>query len=294
MANTLFCDRPPLPELFTDDPYVTPQGSLQRESIASDSPTYKIDSDDDQRTVSLTHTPSNASISSTRTEIIVKLQNDEAEFFAVNLPVVNSDTIAPSSSRARHRDTMHTLGARPMLNPPNLLTCPAKICSYPYTDIVEPKQFNLLRLTKKLPAEHLRVQHEPFQHRKLRYRTQRGLFRARHDARRVKRYLYGKSTLRSHKEFPSLDVQNYRNRLEKSLLDLRQQITEYDQIHAPSSNHRKTISEILVLMKSNDSPMKACMDDYRAKLRPIVRIRRERERLNRLSRLGVCGQEAYA
>lgn len=278
MANTLLCDRPPLPELsmkaevsgHEHASYVTPQVSLQRESTSSNSDTYEIssnDDSDDQRTVALTHPHSTASISSTRIQIVLQLRDDEAEFFAVN----------PSPSRVQHRVTMPSLGVRPMLNPPSLLTCPTKVCSYPYTDIVEPKQFNLLRLTKKLPPEHLRVQHEPFQHRKLRYRTQRGLLRARHVSRRMKRYLYGRSTLRSHKEFPSLDVQNYRNRLEKSLLDMRQQITEYDQIHAPSSAHRQTISEILVMMKSSDPPMKACMDDYRAKLRPIVSIRPERE-----------------
>ena len=159
-----------------------------------------------------------------------------------------------------------------MLHPPNLLTCTLKQSPYAYADIVEPHGFQLLKMFKQLPGEHLLVQHKPLQHRKLRYRSQRGLLGLQRDLRKLKRDLFGKISRRTQKELPSLYVQNYRNRLEKTLLDVRRQITEYDQIHAHSDHRHQSISQVIAKMGPSDPVMQACMEDYRVKSRPIVRF----------------------
>ena len=174
--------------------------------------------------------------------------------------------------RERQRAKIEMIRMAHMLNPPTLLTYDIKESPYPYTDIVEPHGFHLLKMANQVPGEHLLMQHKPLQHRKLRYRSQRGLLRIRRDLRTLKHDLYGKTPITSHKELPSLYVQNYRNRLEKALVDVRQQISEYNQIHAESNTRLPSISQVIASMEPTDAATKASMEDYRSKQRPIVRF----------------------
>lgn len=174
--------------------------------------------------------------------------------------------------RERQRAKLEMIRMAYMLNPPTLLTYEIKESPYAYTDIVEPHSFHLLKITKQLPGEQLLMQHKPLQHRKLRYRSQRGLLRIQRDLRTLKHDLYGKTSSKSHKELPSLYVENYRNRLEKSLVHVRQQLAEYNQIHAAGSDRLPSISQVIARMELTDDATKACMEDYRSKQRPIVRF----------------------
>lgn len=176
------------------------------------------------------------------------------------------------SFRERQREKLEMIRIAQMLHPPNLLTYHSKESPYPYTDIIEPLNFNFLRVTKRIPDENLLVQHKPFRHKKLRYRTQRGLLRIRHDIKRIKRDFYGKSKIKSYVELPSCQVQNYRNRLEKTLLDVRRQINEYDRIHSLTNDHRQSISQVIEKMSIMDPKIKAQMEEYRAKYRSVVRF----------------------
>jgi hypothetical protein len=176
------------------------------------------------------------------------------------------------SFHERQREKIQLMRMAQMLHPPNLLTCNIKESPYPYTDIVEPRNFKLHRAKEINPPENLLIQHKPFRHKKIRYRIQRSLLRMQHDLKKLKHDIYGKSTIKSHKELPSLDVQNYRNRLEKNLLEVRQQIAEYDRIHSSKKNHRTSISHIIAKMKGINPDITAQIEDYRTKLRPIVRF----------------------
>jgi hypothetical protein len=176
------------------------------------------------------------------------------------------------SFRERQRAKLEIMRMAHMFNPPNLLTYDLKESPYPYTDIIEPHNFNFLRIIKRIPDENLLIQHKPYQHKKFRYRTQRGLLRMKHDLKKLKHDMYGKRSDRSHQDLPSLDVQNNRNRLEKTLIEVRTQIAEYDRINSLTNNHRQSISQIIAKMNKIDPTVQAQIDDYRAKLRPIVRF----------------------
>ncbi|CAF1539493.1 unnamed protein product [Adineta ricciae] len=178
----------------------------------------------------------------------------------------------------RQRGKLQLIRMAQMLQPPNLLTCALKESPYAYTDIVVPDNNALLRLKKNFPFDNLLMQHRPFQHRKFRYRTQRSLLRIRHDLKKLKHDLYGSETFQSHKELPSLFVQNYRNRLEQALLEVRQQIAEYDRMHSTNDHNRPSISQIIAKMKRIDPEAKAQIDDYRTKLRPIEYIDKNAKR----------------
>jgi hypothetical protein len=97
-----------------------------------------------------------------------------------------------------------------------------------------------------------------------------------HDFKKLKHDIYGKRSNRSDQDLPSLDVQNYRSRLEKTLIEVRTQIAEYDRINSLTDNHRQSISQIIAKMNTIDPTVQAQIDDYRAKLRPIVRFIRIR------------------
>ncbi|CAF1001003.1 unnamed protein product [Adineta steineri] len=171
------------------------------------------------------------------------------------------------SFRERQQAKIQMMRMAQMFHPPNLLTCNIKESPYPYTDIVDSGNFHFFG-NKSTPAEMFFVQHKPFQHKKFRYRTQRGLLKMRHDLEKMKHDLYGKSIEKTHRELPSHDVQNYRSRLEKTLLEVRTQISEYDRVHALTNNHRPSISQIISSMKKVDPEKQAQIDDYRSKLRP--------------------------
>jgi hypothetical protein len=178
------------------------------------------------------------------------------------------------SFRERQQAKLQMIKIALMLHPPNLLTYNIKESPYPYTDIIEPYNLSFLRMIKQLPDENLFIQHKPFRYKKFRYRTQRGLLRMRHDIKKIKHTLYGGTSFQSHKELPSCAVQNYRNRLEKTLLEVRKQIDEYDRINSLSStdSHRKSISQVIATMSGTDTTRQAQIEDYRTKLRPIVRF----------------------
>ncbi|CAF1171610.1 unnamed protein product [Adineta steineri] len=171
------------------------------------------------------------------------------------------------SFRERQQAKIQMMRMAQMFHPPNLLTCNIKESPYPYTDIVDSGNFHFFG-NKSTPAETFFVQHKPFQHKKFRYRTQRGLLKMRHDLEKMKHDLYGKSIEKTHRELPSHDVQNYRSRLEKTLLEVRTQISEYDRVHALTNSHRPSISQIISSMKKVDPEKQAQIDDYRSKLRP--------------------------
>ncbi|CAF1304117.1 unnamed protein product [Adineta steineri] len=175
------------------------------------------------------------------------------------------------SFRERQQAKIQMMRMAQMFHPPNLLTCNIKESPYPYTDIVDSGNFHFFG-NKSTPAETFFVQHKPFQHKKFRYRTQRGLLKMRHDLEKMKHDLYGKSIEKTHRELPSHDVQNYRSRLEKTLLEVRTQISEYDRVHALTNNHRPSISQIISSMKKVDPEKQAQIDDYRSKLRPTEYI----------------------
>lgn len=193
---------------------------------------------------------------------------------ANNVPALLEDPAltAPRMSFAeRQRSKLYLMRMAQMLYPPNLLTYHTPESPYPYTDIIAPRNVHLLRMKRNLPFDRMLIQHRPFRHKKLRYRTQRCLLRIRRDFRRLKQDIYGGETLKSHKELPSLSVQNYRNRLERTLLEVRMQIAEYDRVHALARDHRPSISQIIAQnFKGQDSLAQAKIEDYRTKLRPIV------------------------
>jgi hypothetical protein len=173
----------------------------------------------------------------------------------------------------RQREKIELIKIAQMLYPPNLLTYNVEESPYPYTDIIEPYNFYFLRMIKQLPDENLFIQHKPFRHKKLRYRTQHGLLRMRHDYRKIKRRLYGRPPFRSYQELPSFNVQNYRSRLEKTFLEVRRQINEYERINSSKdNNHRQSITQIIQKLNAIDPTTKAQIEDYRAKIRPIVRF----------------------
>jgi hypothetical protein len=345
----------PVPSLHAE--YSTPRPSVDHDDISSDSDSTLIDfsSTEDSETDSLdTHVDVDRPSSSTlKYEIQLKLENDEAEFFAIVPPKdVNNvkDDIKPPmrkrdkiraifnkkfhrlnsrtspvtpdadewnetfaktlltmhqdvqglisgldqigqpvtddslpngsegiltkprlSFRERQRAKIEMMRMAQMLSPPNLLTYSMKESPYPYKDIVEPKNFTFLPGTKDVPSENLLVQHKPFRHKKFRYRAQRGLLHLRHDLKKLKYDIYGKNTITSHKELPSLNVDNYRNRLEKTLLDVRTQIAEYDRINSSKNHQRQSISQVISKFASFDPATQVSIDDYRTKLRPIVR-----------------------
>jgi hypothetical protein len=176
------------------------------------------------------------------------------------------------SFRERQRAKIEMMRMSQILHPPNLLTYNMKESPYPYTDIVAPHNYNLLHSKKPIPSENLLVQHKPIRHEKLRYRTQRALLKMRRDLKQLKRNIHGKSSSRTHKELISFDIQNYRTRLEKTLREVRTQIDEYDRTHASINDYRQSISQIVVKMKAMDPVTKEEVEDYRTKLRPMVRF----------------------
>jgi hypothetical protein len=192
--------------------------------------------------------------------------------YSVSTALENTITNPRLSFRERQRAKLEMMRISQMLNPPNLLTYDIKESPYPYTDIVAPHNYNLLRLKKQIPLENLLIQHKPIRHEKLRYRTQRCLLKMRRDLKNLKRNVYGKSSSKTHQELPSFNVQNYRNRLEKTLREVRTQIAEYDRIHSATKDHRQSISQIIAKMKAMDPTLKAQIEDYRTKLRPIVKF----------------------
>lgn len=159
------------------------------------------------------------------------------------------------SFRARHREKLEMIRIAQMLHPPNLLTCHMKESPYPYTDIIEPHHINLLRLKTGLPDQNLLIQCKPFRYKKFRYRTQRGLLRIKHDLRKIRHGLCGESSTKSHQEAPSVGVLNYQLRLQKTLLEFRKQICEYDRIHASTDDHRPSISQIIANMNTTEIPI---------------------------------------
>ncbi|CAF0973413.1 unnamed protein product [Adineta ricciae] len=207
---------------------------------------------------------------------------DEAPTHITNNPTsCSSEQILSKphlSFAERQRGKLQLIRMAQMLQPPNLLTCALRESPYAYTDIIVPDNNALLRLKKNFPFDNLLIQHQPFQHRKFRYRTQRSLLRIRHDLKKLKRDLYGSETFKSHKELPSLFVQNYRNHLEQALHEVRQQIAEYDRIHSTNDHNRPSISQIVAKMKRIDPDVKAQIDDYRTKLRPIEYIDKNAKR----------------
>lgn len=158
------------------------------------------------------------------------------------------------------------------LRPPNLLTYNMKESPYPYTDMIAPDNFRQLQIIKRIPFENLLVQCKPFRHRKLRHRTQHGLIRAEDNIKKVLHDIHGKNTIKLHKEISLHHVLNYRCRLEKTLIEFRRQMAEYDRIHSSMNNDQLSISKIITKTDPIESKLKIQIDDHRTKSRTIVRF----------------------
>lgn len=179
-----------------------------------------------------------------------------------------TDQIRPHLSfHERQYEKLQLVRLTQMLHPPNLLTCEIKECPYPYTDIVEPRNFKHLRATTGTPDENLYVQCKPIQHRKCRYRTQRGLIRMKDDLRKIRRNIRGENPDKSSQRISSLDVVEYRHRLEKTLLEFRQKMIECDQL-----NRQENMCETMSKNTRRHAKIKTQMDDYRMKSKTVVKM----------------------
>jgi hypothetical protein len=346
-TNNSLCTTPS-PQTSISEKYSTPQTRIQNNKTSSDSDSTltdhsSIEDTDYEDSVNTSTEQDSLNVPTSKIDINLKLENNEAEFFAssptedasnhkhklsirsafhkkfhrltsdtshtdtnewnevlvttlvsmqqeiqeiisgleqIDQPITDDSQLNTSESiiekphlsfLERQREKLEMMRLAQMLHPPNLLTYNIKESPYPYTDIIEPHNFNFLRMTKQIPDENLFIQHKPFRHRKFRYRIQRGVLRIRRDLKKLKSDLYGKRPLKSHQELSSVTVQNYRNRLEKTIHEVRKQITEYDRIHSSMDNEQKRISEVIKNINTIDPKIKAQMEDYQTKLRPIVR-----------------------
>lgn len=320
------------PQPSIKEKYSTPQTSVAIKQISADSNSTSAD----YSSVEITDTDSSNEPTiirrRSRTEIQVKIKNDEAEFFAGPRPknarrkrdriraaisrkldrsestqseastvdwdemlsktlksmqsdlqqIVESfdqldecpsdqittsnpsgtDQLRPHLSfHERQFEKLQLMRLTQMLHPPNLLTCETKECPYPYTDIIEPHNFKHLRSISGTPDENLYVQCKPLQHRKCRYRTQRGLLRMRDDLRKIRRDIRRENSDTSSRPISSVDIANYRQRLEKTLLEFRQKMIEYDQLNRQEKTSKKD---------QQDTKIKMQMDDYRIKSKTVV------------------------
>ena len=179
-----------------------------------------------------------------------------------------TDRIRPHLSfHERQYEKLQLIRLTQMLHPPNLLTCEIKECPYPYTDIVEPRNFKHLRATTGTPDENLYVQCKPLQHRKCRYRTQRGLIRMKGDLRKIRRNIRGENPDKFSQHISSLDIVEYRHRLEKTLLEFRQKMIECGQL-----NRQENMCETTSKNNDHDAKIQTQMDDYRMKSKTVVKM----------------------
>jgi hypothetical protein len=223
---------------------------------------------------------SNNNLSDTNSnEIIVKtlvsMQNDIQEIINgfEQIDQSSSKTILTKphlSFHERQREKLQMMRIAHMLHPSNLLTYNLKEPTYAYTDIIEPNNFNLLRLKKGILDENLLIQCKPIQHRKCRYRTQRGLLRIKHDLNKIRRYICEKNPTKCQEDASSFDVLNYQLRLQKTLLEFRKQIAEYDRIHASMNDRQPSISQIIANTSIVDPNTKVQIEDHRMKVRRLI------------------------
>lgn len=308
------------PQTSINEEYSIPRTSTQidQASSESDSPTIEHGSSEITDTENSVGSPDCTRQS--KTEIQMKLENDEAEFFAyspsktcrrkrdriraafsrkfdrsestesetstgewntmfskalismqtdIHKIIASLDEIDDQLSREdvptshlslheRQYEKLQLMRLAQMLHPPNLLTCETNECPYAYMDIIAPHNFKHLRATKGVPDENLYVQCKPLQYRKCQYRTQRGLLRMKKDLKKIRRDIRGRKTSQSSPQAPTYDVTNYRQRLEKTLVEFRRQMAE--------SNLCET------MMKTTDSYSKMQMqiDEYRIKSKTLV------------------------
>ncbi|CAF4954767.1 unnamed protein product [Rotaria magnacalcarata] len=137
--------------------------------------------------------------------------------------------------------------------------------SYPYTDIVKPHDFDLLHVKKILPTETLLIQHKPFRHKKIQYRTQRGLTKLRKEGHELKQSITGKSSKLSAIESSPLDGEKYQSRLIKNVLDARREIAEYDQTNSLTNDCQDDNDEINNKLKEIDVNLIAQIGEYQTK-----------------------------
>ncbi|CAF2105365.1 unnamed protein product [Rotaria magnacalcarata] len=150
--------------------------------------------------------------------------------------------------------------------------------SYPYTDIVKPHDFDLLHVKKILPTETLLIQHKPFRHKKIQYRTQRGLTKLRKEAHELKQSITGKSSKLSAIESSPLDGEKYQSRLIKNVLDARREIAEYDQTNSLTNDCQDDNDEINNKLKEIDVNLIAQIGEYQTKSISCVHDKKKRRK----------------
>ncbi|CAF3425591.1 unnamed protein product, partial [Rotaria sp. Silwood2] len=140
---------------------------------------------------------------------------------------------------------------------------------YPYIDIIQGKNVNLLYSQEQVTSKNLLIQNKPLRHKKVRYRTQRRLLKVQHDLNTVKNDLPCRKSKKSHEELSSLNVENYQTRLRKNLLKVRNEIADYNVIDSSTDDHEEKTDQTTENMKTTKSVTQSQTEGYQKKLIPI-------------------------
>lgn len=159
-----------------------------------------------------------------------------------------------------------------LLDPPKALNHNMKLLSYPYTDLIAPHNIDVLLRIKHIPVENLLIQHKPFRHKKIRYRTQRKVIRIRDEAHELKERINNKHSKKIEHESSSSNIETYQDRLSKNLNEARKKIAEHDPNHSGDSDSEEDIDEINEKLKEIDKHLAQESEEYQNKLIPLVRF----------------------
>ncbi|CAF3142235.1 unnamed protein product [Rotaria socialis] len=165
-----------------------------------------------------------------------------------------------------------------LLESPNGHNHDKKKFSYPYTDIVKPHDFDLLHVKKIVPTETLLIQHKPFRHKKIQYRTQRGLTKIGKEVHELKQSITGKSSKLSAIESSPLDGENYQSRLIKNLLGARREIAAYDRTNSLTNDCQDDNDEINNKLKEIDVNLIAQIEEHQTKSISCVHDKKKRRK----------------